>query len=69
MTQTVTQSYLDGIKDGRSYLRTFSPSIEEMHEIVANIRETLKGFKSGPVAESLRGERDFWLNQIKRAGA
>jgi len=61
----VSQEYLLGIRDGREYKRRFDPTLFDMREIVRNIENTLQGF-SGPVAEHLRGERDFWKNQIKR---
>lgn len=61
----VSESYLTGIRDGREYKRRFNPGLFAMREVLRNIEQTLHGFKSGPVAEHLRGERDFWKNQIK----
>lgn len=62
----ISESYLAGIRDGREYKRRFNPSLFAMREVLHNIKQTLEGFKSGPVAEHLRGERDFWKNQIKK---
>lgn len=61
----VTESYLAGIRDGREYKRRFNPSLFDMREVLRNIEQTLDGFKAGPVAEHLRGERDFWKKQIE----
>jgi hypothetical protein len=63
--RTVTAEYVDGIREGRSYLRRFNPGRAEMRELLANIESTLRGFRGGPVAEMLRGERDFWRNQMR----
>ena len=60
-----TQEYLLGVRDGREYLNRFRPTLFDQREIVRNLEQTLKGF-SGPVAEHLRGERDFWKNQIRK---
>ena len=64
---TVSKEYLDGIVDGREYLNRFKPNLEETRRILANIRETMHMFSPGPVKDSLKGERDFWINQIKKA--
>lgn len=66
MSKTVSESYLSGIREGRDYLKRFRPTAEEAREVLANVRGTLKGFKNGPVADMLRGERDFWDNQLKK---
>jgi hypothetical protein len=62
--KTVTQEYLNGIKEGREYLKKEKPDTATMRDILDTLRRTLKGF-TGPVAETLRGERDFWINQLK----
>lgn len=66
--QTVTAEYLAGIREGRDYLNRFGPDIAMQRDILANIRETLKGFggRDNPVGQLLKGERDFWINQIKK---
>lgn len=62
----ISESYLTGIRDGREYLKRFKPTLFDMRELLRNLEATLEGFKAGPVAEHLRGERDFWKNQIKK---
>lgn len=63
-----TEAYIMGIKEGRQLL-TANPDYtrEDIQAIIANIKSTLRGF-SGDVAEMLRGERDFWVNQLKVRG-
>lgn len=67
---TVSAAYIDGIRDERALLRQMQAAGEDVSsmapEILRNIESTLKGFTSGPVAESLRGGRDFWRNQIRK---
>jgi hypothetical protein len=61
----VTSSYLDGIKEGRESFRQHGIAIA--HEEIRNLRETIKGFAaSSPVGQMLRGELDFWLNQVRK---
>ena len=64
--QTVSQEYLLGIRDGREYKKRFDPGLSEMRSLVSNIEETMRTFSAGPVKEYLKGERDFWKNQIKK---
>ena len=77
MNKTVTEEYLMGITDARQSLRkvqsgqdaTYSASEvgEFVREELAGIERTIKGFPaSTPVGQMLRGERDFYRNQIKR---
>lgn len=69
MSKQVTESYIDGIREGREFLKAHKPSVSDMRDILANIIDTLKGFSSGPVADLLRGERDFWRKQIAKREA
>lgn len=80
MVQTVTQEYLDGIRDARATLRKIQSGQDScysaaelpefMRDELAGIERTIKGFAaSTPVGQMLRGERDFWRNQIKRSAA
>lgn len=65
-TQSVTQEYLMGIREGRQALRTYGMSVASAH--LDNLNRTNKNFDaSSPVGQMLRGERDFWRNQIKTA--
>ena len=65
-SKTVTQEYLMGINDARQlFLRHGG---EDAHEYLDSINRTLKAFSaSSPVGQMMRGERDFWRNQIKTA--
>lgn len=62
---TVTQEYLDGIREGRETLKREGPDNASLH--LDNLNRTIaSGFAaSNPVGQFLRGERDFWRNQIK----
>jgi len=65
MSQTVSEEYLEGIREGRQMFRRHG--IELAHEELDNLKRTIKGFAaSSPVGQLLRGERDFWVNQLKR---
>ncbi len=67
MTSVVSQYYLEGIKDGRRAFREYGMSIAQSE--IDNLKSTLRGFSGqSPVGQMLRGELDFWRNQIKRAG-
>ena len=63
--QTITHAYILGIKEGRALL-TATPDLDrtEIRDILDNITSTLKRGFSGDVADMLRGERDFWRNQL-----
>lgn len=65
MTNPVSHEYLQGIRDGREYLKRFSPTILDMRDIIRNLENTMRNFDPGPVKDHLRGERDFWKNQLK----
>lgn len=64
--QTVTDSYLMGIREGREYLKRYNPTADEAREVLANIESTLRRGFGSEVAEMLRGERDFWRNQLAK---
>lgn len=66
--QTVTQEYLDGIREGRELWNTLAPEcrLEEAPAYLANVEATMRTFSAGPVKDLLRGERDFWRNQIRK---
>lgn len=66
MTRTVSAEYLDGIREGRDYLRRFQPTRDDMQRLLENCSDTLRGFNGGPVADLLRGERDFWRHQLAK---
>lgn len=65
--QTVTSSYLDGIRSGRETLRRCGLSVAQAE--LDNLNTTCRQFDAqSPVGQYLRGERDFWRNQIKKHG-
>lgn len=64
--QTVSQHYLDGIREGRESLKMHGPGIARQE--IENLRSTIKGFSAdNPVGQFLRGELDFWRHQLKKA--
>lgn len=70
MTAAVTAEYLMGIKEGRAILQKHGTAEVSALDRLDNLNRTIKGFAtSSPVGQMLRGERDFWANQIKRGGA
>lgn len=63
-TKTVSTHYIEGIKEGRAWFEKYG--IEAAQDELRNLNSTIKSFDaSSPVGQMLRGERDFWLNQIK----
>jgi hypothetical protein len=70
-TQTVTTAYLMGIHEGRQFKRrciecgdTIDRAFVTAH-IDAIERTMAQGF-SGTMRDFMRGERDFWRNQLKK---
>lgn len=65
MTTHITAEYLEGIKEGRAWLRRYGS--DDAPAILDNLNRTIKGFDAqSPVRQMLRGERDFWRNQLKQ---
>ncbi|MDE1946245.1 MAG: hypothetical protein KGH93_03585 [Patescibacteria group bacterium] len=63
---TVTAEYLAGIAEGRAIYK--AEGLADAQARIANLRATMRGFgPSSAVGQLLRGELDFWLNQVKRA--
>ena len=66
MNNTVTQYYLEGIKEGRSSLN--QGIWIDPQERIESIKRTLKGFsKASPVGQMLLGELDFWEHQPEKS--
>lgn len=64
-TQTVTEEYCMGIVDGREVFKREGMTLAKEH--LENLTATARTFPaSSPVGQYLRGERDFWRNQIKK---
>ena len=63
--KTVSPHYIDGIKEGRDVFQR--EGLEYAAQYIENLRSTIKrGLPaSHPVGQMLRGELDFWLNQVK----
>lgn len=65
MADTVSVYYIEGIKEGRASFERNGLAVAQ--DELSNLTSTIKGFAaSNPVGQMLRGERDFWLNQLKR---
>lgn len=63
---SVTAEYLEGIREGRETFKREGMANAQAH--VDNLTATARTFAaSSPVGQSLRGERDFWRNQLKKA--
>ena len=63
--QTVSIHYINGIKEGRQAFER--DGLAHADDELRNLNSTLRGFSAdSPVGQMLRGERDFWRNQIKR---
>lgn len=73
-TQTVSQSYLDGIRDERAILRAWQAEGATAANLAGLARASLDTLNStcrkfdaqSPVGQYLRGCRDFWRNQAKK---
>ena len=64
--QTVTAEYLEGIREGRAWLRKYGA--DDAAALLDNLNRTCRMFDaSSAVGQMLRGERDFWRNQVKKA--
>lgn len=59
----VSEYYLEGIKEGRAWLRKHG--LEDAQSHLDNILATSKQFDAkSPIGQILMGERDFWRNLI-----
>ncbi len=66
MSKTVTAEYIEGIKEGRAWLNRYGMDDAQAH--LDNLTRTARTFDAqSPVGQMLRGERDFWRNQIKKS--
>lgn len=64
--KTVSSEYLDGIREGRQAFNQEGMANASQH--LENLNQTCRRFDAqSPVGQMLRGERDFWRNQIKKA--
>lgn len=65
--QSYSMEYLDGIKAGRELKRVNNPGLVDMRAYLRSCEATMREFSAGLVRDMLKGERDFWRNQIKLA--
>lgn len=66
--EEVSTYYIEGIKEGRACLEKHGVKDFTAEERLANLESAIKSFAaSNPVGQMLRGERDFWKNQIRKA--
>lgn len=68
MTTTINGAYLDGIKEGRVFLKNFpeqSNNRDDIKKHIANAKENIERH-SGAMRDCFRGNRDFWQNQLKK---
>lgn len=65
----VSDAYLLGISEGRSLLRSldYVPSVADMEAFADNCSAQLQRGFDKSMADTFRGERDFWRNQIRKA--
>ena len=63
--RSISAEYLMGIKEGRELLKASNPDLDMMRAYLASTIATMREFSAGPVKDMLKGERDFWQNQIK----
>jgi hypothetical protein len=73
-TQTVSQAYLDGILEGRDFKRHCIASGDTIDrafiaEHIAAIERTMAQGFGGAMRDFMRGERDFWRNQMAKVTA
>lgn len=71
MPDTITDSYLIGILEGRAMMSEMKVRGEvitnaEMQAFVDNARANIKRGFARELADVFKGERDFWLNQMKK---
>lgn len=65
----ITGAYLDGIAEGRSFLKanpSVSQNVTTMQLLRKNAQDCMRNH-SGAMKDCFKGERDFWNNQIKKA--
>lgn len=62
---TVTTSYIDGIREGRETFNREGMANAQSH--ISNLRESIRMFSpQTATGQFVRGELDFWVNQTKR---
>lgn len=68
--QSVSQAYLLGIREGRAMLRQLErdglATVETIRRALQNSRDCLELGFHGEARDAIKGERDFWSNQLAR---
>lgn len=65
--QAISDAYILGIKDGRAFLNAFPGlTLAEKTACLENCKRQLKRGFAQPMRDLFKGERDFWINQIKK---
>lgn len=65
MSATVSQWFIEGIKEGRVVFAT--EGLEHAADHIQNLSSTIKGFSaSSSVGQMLRGELSFWKHQVQK---
>ena len=66
-TVIVQQPYIWGIQEARAFADKYGTDDAAAH--IDNLNRTIKGFAANTaVGQMLRGERDFWRNQLAMQG-
>lgn len=71
MTQATSQAYLLGISEGRAALRHMQErgeyqGLPDARAMLATSERLLGQGFAGDMRDCLKGERDFWRNQIRK---
>lgn len=62
--KTVTAEYLEGIREGRAWIKQFGPQTpEEIQAHIDNLSRCISQKFSKPMSDMFKGELDFWINQ------
>lgn len=73
MSETVSESYVLGVKEGRSLYNSWvelhgqKPARREIERIIDNLTAQLSRGFSREMCDHFRGERDFWRGRLKVA--
>lgn len=63
---SITGAYIDGIKEGRSFLNAnHGLTLEEMKKELDSSARLMRSH-SDAMKDYFKGQRDFWKNQIKK---
>ncbi len=68
---TVSKEYLEGIKEGRAAVKLLDPaSIADFAQSEINFCKNVAFWSGSAIhADFIKGQRDFWENQLKKSKA